>query len=240
MIGTILLSSLMVVFRNEYIFNITVLYFVFLLNYYLISSISGKLKLGLDFKKILGLSLGFGLVTSILIPNIYVYTFFVGAVLWILIESYSFSALSWDLSEKLPKIKDRFRTSLVIVVVYLGYLGIKLVISVASSGSQANKQVSIIDMLFALFMFFYAFSKMGSRFMHAKRVGSALITVFIMVITLAYVLFVYSPYDKEQTLYYAGKFLGISITLPAFHFLRKLKRDPLGEEIKTLDTKINQ
>lgn len=234
MVGTILLSSLMALLKktsfSEYLFYATAFYFAFLLNYYVVSIILGKLKKELELKKIMAVSTVAGLVSLAILPDFYFYIFLIGFSLWVLIESYSFTALAWELSGKTERIRKRFQFSLVIILIYLAYLGFKLYTTLEAPASQTAQDIGAFDMLFGLFMFFYAFSKMGSRFMHTRRVGAELVAVFIMTITLGYVLFVYSPFDTEQFLYYFGKFIGIGITLPVFHAMRKIRKEPLSDE----------
>jgi hypothetical protein len=66
--------------------------------------------------------------------------------------------------------------------------------------------------------------------MNTQRISAELVAVFIMTITLAYVLFVYSPQDKDQLLYFAGKFISVCITLPAFHLMRRSKKTSVPEQ----------
>jgi hypothetical protein len=224
MIGTILLSVLMAALKqtqfSEPLFYVSFFYLVFLLNYLLVSEILEKLKVAWSIKRKLILSAITCAVSLAFLLNLYLYLLMIGFSIWVLIEAYSFAGLSWELSGKTEKVA-RVKLSLLILLVYLAYIVLR-VYSASEAPANVTYTVGGGDMLFGALMFFYAFSMMGSRFRDTKR-APGLVAVFVMVITLAYVLFVYSPFDKEQIIYFTAKLLGLILAVPVFHINRKIR-----------------
>ena len=64
---------------------------------------------------------------------------------------------------------------------------------------------------------------MGIRFKNTKKLGTELTTVFIMIMTLGFVMFVYSPTDTEQIVYYMFKGISLLIFVPAYFAISKIR-----------------
>jgi hypothetical protein len=237
MIVTVILAGLMTAFKKtpagQGIASLTLIYYVLLVNYYVISSLAGRYKAHWNMKKRFIISLVLAPILFNLLGGLYFPFLILGFIFWTFIEAYSFVAFSWDVTGRLKYVFVGMILSLIIVFVYSGYVSAKLtaagvseVISRTPLGSDnlaKPADIGLFDMGFSIFMFVYAFSKMGSRFVNKKRGSSEMWAVLIMIMTIGYVLSAQGPNKVGQIIYYGAKLFFIAVSVPLLLVVRSLK-----------------
>jgi hypothetical protein len=241
-IVTLVLACLMTAFKRttaaEGLAALIGVYFVLLVNYYVLSSLVGKLGKVWSVKKRFIVSLILAPFLFNILGGLYFPLLILGFICWTFIESYSFVAFSWDVTGRLKYLFIGVLISLLILIGYSGYVSFKLasagiseIISrtpLASATLATPADIGLFDFVFSIFMFFYAFSKMGSRFMESKRGNPELWLVFVMIMTIGYVLAAQGPTRIGQIGYYGAKLIFISLSVPLLLVIRSLK---LGKRI---------
>lgn len=242
MIATVILAILMTVFKDtpraQGIAGLCLVYFVLLVNYYVISSLVGRLGRKWRVAKRFIISLILAPILTNLLGGVYFPILVIGFICWTFIESYSFVAFAWDMTGRLKYLLVGVLISILIVLIYSGYVGAKLtaagiteIISRTPLGQVKLAEpasIGLFDIGFSILMFLYAFSKMGSRFIESKRASPELFAVFIMIMTIAYVLAAQGPTKVGQIVYYGAKLFFIAWSVPLLIIVRSLK---LGKRI---------